>query len=99
MWQKHLHEAFHQGKRTIGNMFNHAVKFAGQIDQAFNVGKRLYGALAPAIQDMGGANMNRAVMQGIGRYEQGRNEVLGYNNKVQAQLSRLRRAVPEIDLD
>ncbi len=53
MIQKQLQEAFQHGKRTIGNMFNHAVKWAGQIDQAFNVGKRIYGALQPAIQDMG----------------------------------------------
>ena len=98
MIQRQLREAFHHGKRTIGNMFNHAVKFAGQIDQAFNVGKRIYGALQPAIQDLGGADVNRAIMGGIGRYEQGRDEVMGYNNKVQAQLSRLRKAVPEIDL-
>ena len=98
MIQKQLHEAFQHGKRTIGNMFNHAVKWAGQIDQAFNVGKRIYGALQPAIQDLGGSNVNAAIMGGIGRYEQGRNEILGYNNKVQAQLSRLRKAVPEIDM-
>ena len=98
MIQRQLREAFHQGKRTIGNMFNHAVKWAGQIDQAFNVGKRIYGALQPAIQDLGGTDVNRAIMGGIGRYEQGRNEIMGYNNKVQAQLSRLRKAVSEIDL-
>ena len=98
MIQRQLREAFHQGKRTIGNMFNHAVKWAGQIDQAFNVGKRIYGALQPAIQDLGGSDVNRTIMGGIGRYEQGRNEIMGYNNKVQAQLSRLRKAVPEIDM-
>lgn len=79
-------------------MWNNAVKFAGQIDSAFHVGKRIYGALQPTIQDLGGANVNRAIMSGIGKYEQGRNEVLGYNNKVQTQLSRLRKAVPEIDM-
>ena len=62
------------------------------------MGKRIYGALQPAIQDLGGTDVNRAIMGGIGRYEQGRDEVIGYNNKVQAQLSRLRKAVPEIDL-
>ena len=98
MIQRQLREAFHHGKRTIGNMFTHALKFAGQIDQAFNVGKRIYGALQPAIQDLGGSDVNKAIMGGIGRYEQGRDEVMGYNNKVQAQLSRLRKAVPEIDL-
>ena len=95
---RQLCEAFHVGKRTIVNMWNHALKVAGQIDQAFSVGKRIYGAIQPAIQDLGGASVNRAIIRDIGRYEQGRNEVLGFNNKVEAQLSRLRKAVPEIDL-
>ena len=83
---------------TIGNAFKHAVKWAGQIDHFMGVGKRVYGALQPAIQDMGGSHVNRAVMQGIQGYEQGRNEILGHHNKVQAQLSHLRRAAPELDL-
>ena len=98
MWQKQLHEAFHHGKRTIGNMFNHAVKWAGQIDHAMGLGKRVFSALQPAIQDMGGDNINKAIMGGIGRYEQGRNEVMGHHNQVQAHLSRLRRAVPQLDI-
>ena len=78
-------------------MLNHAVKWAGQIDHAMNVSKRMFGALHPMIEDMGGGNVNRALLQGIGRYEQGRDQVIGHHNKVQAQLSHLRRAVPEID--
>ena len=79
-------------------MWNHAVKWAGQIDHAMGVGKRIYGALQPAIQDFGGHDINRAIMGGLGRYEQGRNEIMGHHNKVQAQLSHLRRAAPELDL-
>ncbi len=63
-----------------------------------DVSKRIFGALQPAIQDMGGGDINRAVMGGIGRHEQGRNEIMGQHNQVQATLSRLRRAAPEIDL-
>ena len=62
------------------------------------VGKRVFGALQPAIQDMGGSQLSGAVMQGIGHYERGRNEIMGQHNKVQAQLSHLRRAAPELDL-
>ena len=50
------------------------------------------------IQDIGGSSATRAIMQGIGRYEQGRDQVMGQYNNVQSTLSRLRRAVPEIDL-
>ena len=97
MIRKHLHEAFQTGKRTIGHMWN-GLEWAGDIDHAFNVSKRIFGALQPALEDLGGGNINRAVMQGIGRYEQGRNEAIGGYNNVQATLSRLRRAAPELDL-
>ena len=95
---RQLHDAWQHGKRTIGHMWNHAVKFAGQLDHAMGVGKRVYGALQPAIQDMGGGNINRAVMGGIGHYERDRGEFMGHHNKVQATLSHLRRSAPELDL-
>jgi hypothetical protein len=62
------------------------------------LGNKIFSALQPAIQDMGGSNVNRAVMQGIQGYEQGRNEIMGQHNQVQAHLSRLRRAAPELDI-
>ena len=92
---RHLQEAYHQGKRTVGNIWNHAVKFAGQLDHGFGVAKRLYGALQPAIQDFG--QLNQGIMRGIGAYEQGRNQVLSGYNQVQAMQSRIKKAVPEID--
>jgi len=98
MIQRHLHDAWHNGKRTVGHMWNHAVKWAGQIDHAMGIGKRVFGALHPAIQDMGGSHISGAVMQGIGHYERGRDEIVGHHNQVQATLSRLRRAAPEIDI-
>ena len=79
-------------------MWIHAVKWAGQIDHAMDVSKRVFGALHPMIEDMGGGNVNRAVMGGLGGYEQGRSEIMGHHNKVQAQISHLRRAAPELDL-
>ena len=89
MGQRTLQDAWHHGKRAIGNAFNHAVKWAGQIDHAMGLGKRVFSALQPAIQDMGGSQFNRAVMQGIQGYEQGRNDIMGQHNQVQAHLSRL----------
>ena len=99
MWQRHLANAFHQGKRTIGNMFHQAVKWAGQIDHGMSVGKRLLGALDPLLQDVGAGNVSRAAVQSFGRYEQGREQVMGQHNQVQAHLSRLRKNVPELGLD
>ena len=98
MWQRSLQDAWHHGKRAVGNASNHAKKWAGQIDHAMGVGKRIFTAIQPAIQDMGGAQLNRSIMQGISGYEQGRHEIRGQHTQVQAHLSRLRRAAPELDL-
>ena len=80
-------------------MWNHAVKFAGDLDYTMNVGKRLFAAFDPLLQDIGAGGASRAIVQGFGQYEGARNEAIGMNNKVQAQLSRLRRSVPELELD
>ena len=98
MWQRNLQDAWQHGKRTVAHMWNVAGKWAGQIDHAMNVSKRIFGALHPAIKDMGGSKISRAIMQGIGHYGRGRDQVMGHHNKVQAQLSHLRRAIPELDL-
>ena len=95
MWNRSFQDAFHQGKRTIGHMWNHAVKFAGQLDHTMNVGRRAFGAL----QDLAPSNVSGAVMRGFDAYGQGREKTMGLNNKVQSHLNRLRKAVPEIDLD
>ena len=79
-------------------MWNHAVKFAGQLDQAFSVGKRVFGALHPMIEDLGGSKVNRAVMQGISRVDQAREQAMGMQSNVMTQMQRLRKAVPEIDI-
>ena len=73
-------------------MWNHAVKWAGQLDHAMNVSKRVFGALHPMIEDLGSSKVSRGFVQALGHYERGHDEV-------QAQLSRIRRAVPELDLD
>ena len=91
-----LHSHFQNAKRIIGDGWHSGVKILGQIDRGMNVGRRLVGALSPAIQAMGG-NM-KALDDGLAKYDQTRNQVVGGINNVQTMHSRLKRAVPEIDL-
>ena len=80
-------------------MWNHAVKFAGQLDHTMGVARRAYGAISPALQDLGASQVHGAVMQGFKAYDQGRGETMGLHNKIQSSLNRLRKAAPELDLD
>ena len=95
MISRHLQQAYHQGKRTVANIWSTSLKWAGQIDHGFSVAKRLYGALQPAIQEFQG--LNQGIMKGISAYESGRKDVMSGYNQVQAMQSRIKKAVPEID--
>ena len=61
--------------------------------------RRAFGALQEPLNALGGERVNRAVMQGFKAYDQGRADTMGLHNNVSAHLNRLRKAVPEIDLD
>jgi hypothetical protein len=91
-----LHSHWKNAKRIIGDSWHAGLKIAGQIDRGVNVGRRMVGALSPAIQAMGG-NM-KALDDGFAKYDQSRNQVVSGINNVQTMHSRLKRAVPEIDL-
>ena len=95
---RQIRDALAHGKRSIGRVWNNAVHIASQVDNAMAIGKRVFGAIHPMIQNYGGSNMNKAIMSGIQSYDSGRHEVMGHHNNVQAMLSRLRKVAPEIDL-
>ena len=100
MLQKYLQDTFRAGKRTVANMYTQATHLAGQVDHGMRFGKRLFSALHPLIEQLGGGGRtSRAIVDSFGAYERGRDEVIGQHNNVQAHLSRLRRAVPELELD
>jgi hypothetical protein len=90
-----LHSHFQNAKRILGDSWHSGVKILGQIDRGMNVGRRLVGALSPAIQAMGG-NM-KALDDGFAKYDQTRGQVVSGINNVQTMHARLKRAVPEID--
>jgi hypothetical protein len=91
-----LHSHFQNAKRIIGDGWHSGIKILGQIDRGMNVGRRLVGALSPAIQAMGG-NM-KALDDGFARYDQTRGQVLSGINNVQTLHRRIQKAAPEIDL-
>ena len=91
-----LHSHWKNAKRIIGDGWHSGVKILGQIDRGMNVGRRLVGALSPAIQAMGG-NM-KALESGFSQYDQTRGQVVSGINNVQTLHRRIQKAAPEIDL-
>ena len=89
-----IREAFYHGKKTFGNMYNSALKYAGQLDSAVSVGKRLYSVIHPMLS----RNMNNAIMSGISQFDEGKASIVGHHNNIENQLMRIRRTVPEIGI-
>ena len=92
-----LHSHWRNAKTIIGDGWHSGVKILGQIDRGMSVGRRLVGALSPAINAMGGGHM-KALNDGFTQYDQTRGQMVQGINNVQTMHSRLKRAVPEIDL-
>ena len=92
-----LHSHWRNAKKIIGDGWHAGLKIAGQLDRGMSVGRRLVGALSPAINAMGGGHM-KALEAGFSQYDQTRGQVVQGINNVQTMHSRLKRAVPEIDL-
>ena len=69
-----LHSHWRNAKRIIGDGWHSGVKILGQIDRGMSVGRRLVGALSPAINAMGGGHM-KALEAGFTQYDQSRNRV------------------------
>ena len=92
-----LHSHWRNAKRIIGDGWHSGVKILGQIDRGMSVGRRLVGALSPAINAMGGGHM-KALEAGFTQYDQSRNQVVQGINNVQTMHSRLKSLLPEIDL-
>jgi hypothetical protein len=92
-----LHSHWRNAKRIIGDGWHAGLKIAGQIDRGMNVGRRLVGALSPAINAMGGGHM-KALEAGFSQYDQSRNHVVQGINNVNTLHRRIQKAVPEIDL-
>ena len=92
-----LNSHWQNAKRIIGDGWHSGVKILGQIDRGMSVGRRMVSALSPAINAMGGGHM-KALNDGFATYDQTRGQVVQGINNVQTMHSRLKRAVPEIDL-
>ncbi len=72
MWQKHLHDAWQTGRRVVRDAWHGAVRVAGDIDHTMRFAKRLFSALSPAIEDVGGGALNKNMVQAFGHYDRGR---------------------------
>ena len=81
-FNSYLKTGFGNVKNFLGNAYNTTKKTLGSIDQMFGDARKIYGAVAPAIQDLapqqmqgGLSKIHDNVMKGVQGYENIRNKI------------------------
>ena len=93
-----LHSHWKNVKRILGDGWHGTVGFLENVDRGMSVGRRLVGALSPAIQAMGGGHM-KTLEAGFTQYDQTRGQVVSGINNVNTLHRRIQEAVPESDVE
>ena len=83
-------------KSALQGGYNHAYKLAGQVDNAVSVGKRLYGVLAPLLDQY--TDTRPGVLKALQNYEGVRQKVVDVHERGQQVGRDVRRIVPELRL-
>ena len=95
--RKGLVNAFHHTKNMIGHAYHRAKSFLGDVDSGFKIAKKVYGAVAPILDQVNGGNqINKHIMKAVGGYEGIRSKVMDAHdtaiNNVNQVASNLKKA-------
>ncbi len=93
---RQAHQTWGHVKRFMGQAYVHGRKWAGLIDGYANVGKRLLGAAAPMLDELGAGRAITAGVQGLSQYDQIKHRVMDVDERGRGHLSRITSAAPEL---
>ena len=93
---RQAHQTWGNVKRFMGSAYTEGRKWAGTIDGYANLARRVLGAAAPALQDLGADSAISAGLEGLSQYDQVRNQVMDTDEKARGHFSRISKAAPEL---
>ena len=84
MWHRHLEHHRNRAKSYIHQGYQTLGKFAGHMDRAANIGKRLFSLAMPALQDLGQDHVVQGGIEAISRYNDVRSKTQQLNRNMSA---------------
>ena len=93
---RQAHQTWGSVKRFMGNAYTEGRKWAGTLDGYANLARRVLGAAAPMLEDLGASRATSAGMRGLSEYDQVRKKVMQVDDRAQSHLSRISKAAPEL---
>ena len=84
MWHRHLEHHWNRAKSFIHKGYQNLGIFAGHMDRAANIGKRLFSLAMPALQDLGQEDLIQGGIQAISRYNDVRGKAVDLHRNMSA---------------
>ena len=92
-----IRHGFGHVKSFLNNSYNQAQKFASTLDNHVGTAKRIYGAVAPLLDEMTGTRVNNTAMKALDTYDDLKRKVIDGDARGREMHSRLRKAAPELN--
>ena len=95
MW---IRRAVEKAGRFVHRGVTHARHFAHSVDRGVRVGRQLYGAIAPILDQYAGKAHARPVMKALQGYDDLRRQVLGHAENASIVAGAVAKSIPSIGL-
>ena len=84
MWHRQLEQHWNKTKSFLHQGYHNLGKWAGHMDRAANIGKRLFSLALPALQDMGQDDLIQGGISAIGKYNDIRSQTKRFDRNISA---------------
>ena len=89
MWYKHLDRHWNRTKSFIHQGYRQLHGWAGEVERAAGIGKRIFSTIAPILQDFGAGQALQGGMKAIQGYDDLRGRVMDVDENVRRHASRV----------
>ncbi len=89
MWYKHLDRHWNRTKSFIHQGYRQLHGWAGEVERAAGIGKRIFSTIAPILQDLGAGQALQGGMKAIQGYDDLRGRVMDVDENVRRHASRV----------
>jgi hypothetical protein len=93
---RQAHQTWGSVKRFMGDAYVTGRKWAGTIDGYANLARRVLGAAAPMLDDLGAGRVLSSGVRGLSEYDSVRKTVMDTDTHARGHLGRIAKAAPEL---
>jgi hypothetical protein len=93
---RQAHQSWTGMKKFMGQAYVTGRKWAGTIDGYANLARRVLGAAAPMLEDLGAGQALSSGVRGLTEYDQVRQTIMNTDQAARGHLGRIAKAAPEL---